>query len=86
MDALVTDTLAQKRQLEDVKKKKIIGKKTRKYNSNYLNFSFTVAERGGVEHPQCVICCKVLAADCMLPSKLKRHLTTIHEKLSENPR
>ena len=86
MDALVTDTLAQKRQVEDVNKKKSGRKRTRKYNRDYLNFGFTVAEREGVEHPQCVICCKVLAADCMLPSKLKRHLTTVHKKLSEKPR
>ena len=86
MDALVTDTSAQKRQVEDVNKEKSGRKKTRKYNSDYLNFGFTVTEREGVEHPQCVICCKVLAADCMLPSKLKRHLTTVHKKLSEKPR
>ena len=86
MDALVTDTLAQKRQVENVNKEKSGRKRTRKYNSDYLNFGFTVAEREGVEHPQCVICCKVLAADCMLPSKLKRHLTTVHKKLSEKPR
>ena len=48
-------------------------KKTGKYDSNYLNFGFTVAEREGVEHPKCVICCKVLAGECMLLSKLKRH-------------
>ena len=86
MDALVTDTLAQKRQVEDLNEEKSGRKKTRKYNSDYLNFGFTVAEREGVEHPQCVICCKVLAADCMLPSKLKRQLTTVHKKLSEKPR
>ena len=42
-------------------------------------------KREGVEHPQCVICCKVLAAECMLPSKLKRYLTTNHNNLSEKP-
>ena len=84
MEALVTDTFAQKRQVEDVNKEKSGRKKTRKYNSDYLNFGFTVAEREGVEHPHCVICCKVLAADCMLPSKLKRHFTSIHKKLSGN--
>ena len=87
MDALVTGTsLAQKRQAEDVNNEKSGRKKTRKYDSGYLNFGFTVTEREGVEHSQCVICCKVLAAECMLPSKLKRHLTTNHKKLSGKPR
>ena len=48
-------------------------------------FCFTVAERKGVKHPKCVICCKVLAAEYMLRSKLKRHLTTNHN-LSGKPR
>ena len=63
MGALVTDTLAQKRQVEDVYKEKSGRKKTTKYSSDYLNFGFTVAESKGVDHPQCVICCKVLAAE-----------------------
>ena len=87
MDAFVTGTLPQKRQVEvDVNKEKGGRKKTTKYDSSYLNFGFTVAERKGVEHLQCVIYCKVLAAECMLPSKLKRHLTTNHNNLSGKPR
>ena len=79
MDAFDASTLPQKRRIEvDVNKEKSGRKTTRKYESSYLNFGFTVAEREGVEHPQCLICCKVLAAECMLPSKLKRHLTTNH--------
>ena len=75
------------RQIEvDVNKEKSVGKKARKYDSSYLNFGFAVAAKEGVEHPQCVICCRVLAAECMLPSKLKRQLTTNHNKLSEKPR
>ena len=81
MDTLVTCTLAQRRQVEDVNKEKSGRKKTGKYDSGYLNFGFTVAEWESVEHPQCVVCCKVLAAESMLPSKLKRHLTTNHKKL-----
>ena len=57
-------------------------KKTRKYNSSYLNFDITVAEKEGAEHPQCVICYKVLAAKCVLPIKLKHHLITNHNNLS----
>ena len=75
------------RQLEvDVNKEKSERKKTRKYRSSYLNFGFTVAQREGVEHLQCVISCKVLAAECMLPSKLKRHSTTNHNNLFGKPR
>ena len=87
MDAFLTSTLPQKRQIEvDVNKEKSGRKKTRKYDSSYLNFGFTVAEREGVEHPQCVICYKVLAAECMLPNTLKRNLTTNHNNLSGKPR
>ena len=60
--------------------------KTRKHCNSYLNFGFTVAEREDVKHPQCVICCKVLAAECMLPTKQKRHLTTNHNNLSGKQR
>jgi len=57
MDAFVTGTLPQKRQVEvDVNKEKSRRMKTRKHDSNYLNFGFTVAEKECVEHPQCVIC------------------------------
>ena len=60
MDAFVTGILPQKKQIEvDANKEKSGRKKTRKYDSSYLNFGFTVAEKEGVEHPQCVICCKV---------------------------
>ena len=87
IDAFVTGTLPQKRLIEvDVNKEKTGRKKTREYGSSYLNFGFTVAERGGVEHPQCVICCQVLAAEGMLLSKLKRYSTTNHNNLSRKPR
>ena len=87
MDAFVTGTLPQKKQIEvDVNKKKSGRKKTKIYDSSYVKFGFTVAEREGVEHSQCVICSKVLAAECMLPCKLKRHLTTNHNNLSGKSR
>ena len=79
MDAFVAGTIPQKRLVElDASKQKSGRKKTRKYDSNYLNSGFTVAEKEDAEHPQCVICCKVLPAECMLPSKLERHLITNH--------
>jgi hypothetical protein len=52
-------------------------RKNRKYDS-YLDFDFTSTEADGKERPQCVVCMKVLASECMLPSKLKRHLETTH--------
>ena len=75
MKAFVTGSLPQRRHIKvDVNKEKSGRKKTTKYDCSYLNFGCTVAEREDVEHPQCVICCKVLTADCMLPIKLKPHL------------
>jgi hypothetical protein len=50
----------------------------------YLDFGLTSTEVDGEEWPQCVLCMKVLTSDvhlaseCMLPSKLKRHLETTH--------
>ena len=86
MDTFVTSTLPQKRPIEvDVNKGRSGRKKTRLYDNSYLNFGLTAAERKGVEHPQCFTCCKVLAAECMLPSKLKLYLTTNHNNLSGKP-
>ena len=44
--------MPQKRQVQlDANKQKSGRKKTRKYDSSYLNFGFTVAEKEGAEHP-----------------------------------
>ena len=87
MDTFVTSTLPQKRPIEvDVNKEKSERKKTTKFGNSFLNLGLTVSERKGVEHPQCIICCKVLAAECMLPSKLKRYLTTNHNNLWKTTR
>ncbi|KAL4084160.1 hypothetical protein QTP88_027993 [Uroleucon formosanum] len=53
--------------------------KYRKYDDSYLEFGFTSTEVNGEERPLCVLCMKVLAPECMLPSKLKRHLETNHK-------
>lgn len=53
-------------------------RKYRKYDDSYLNFGFTSVEVNHEERPQCVLCLKILAVENMLPSKLKRHLETIH--------
>ena len=45
-----------------------------------------LSSKKGIEYPQYVIGCKISAAQCMLPSKLKRHLTINHNYLSVKPR
>lgn len=52
--------------------------KTRKYNSAYLSLGFTSIIIDDEEKPQCLICTKILAADSLKPSKLKRHVETKH--------
>lgn len=61
-------------------------KKYRKYDEQYLNFGFTYIIKGDAELPQCVVCHKVLAAESMLPNKLKRHLESTHSNLQGKPR
>jgi hypothetical protein len=53
----------------------------RKYVDSYLDFGFTLTVINGEGRPQCVLCMKVLAAECMLPSKLKRHLEANHHSM-----
>jgi len=66
---------------ETVKKRKC-----RKYDDSYLDFGFTSTEINGEERPLCVLCMKVLAPECMLPSKLKRHLEANHKNTIGKPR
>ncbi|XP_046975180.1 protein FAM200B-like [Vanessa cardui] len=61
-------------------------KKYRKYDDEYLDFGFTCITKEDVELPQCVVCYKVLAAESMLPNKLKRHLELVHSDLQGKPR
>jgi hypothetical protein len=61
-------------------------RKNRKYDVRYLNVGFTSTEVDGEERPQCVLCMKVLASECMLPSKLKRHLETTHPSVVSKSR
>lgn len=51
-----------------------------------MNFGFTCITKGDVELPQCVVCHKVLAAESMLPNKLKRHLESTHSHLQGKTR
>jgi hypothetical protein len=54
--------------------KSVKKRKNGKYDDSLLYFGFTSTEVEGEERPQCVLCMKVLASECMLQSKLKRHL------------
>jgi hypothetical protein len=58
----------------------------RKYDDNYLDFGFMSTEVDGEERPQCVLYMKVLASECMLPSKLKCHLETTHPSVVSKSR
>jgi hypothetical protein len=60
--------------------------KNRKYDDSYLDFGFTSTEVDGEERPQRVLFMKVLASDCMLPSKLKRRLETTHPSIVSKSR
>jgi hypothetical protein len=58
--------------------KSVKKRKNRKYDDSCLDLGFTLTEIGGEERPQCVLCMKVLASECMLPGKLKHHLETTY--------
>jgi len=61
-------------------------RKCRKYNDSYLDFGFMSTEINGEERPLCVVCMKVLAPECMLPSKLKHHLEENHKYMIDKLR
>jgi hypothetical protein len=61
-------------------------RRNRKYDDSYLGFGCTSKEVVGEERPQCVLSMKVLASECMLPSKLKRHLETTHPSVVSKSR
>uniref|UniRef100_K7FBY5 DUF4371 domain-containing protein n=1 Tax=Pelodiscus sinensis TaxID=13735 RepID=K7FBY5_PELSI len=48
------------------------------YSEDYIKFSFTCQEKGGVDLPQCVIYFKVLGNDSVKLVKLKLHLEKCH--------
>lgn len=54
-------------------------RKDRKFDNSYLDFGFTSTEINGEKRPLCVLCMKVLTSECMLSSKLKRHLEANHK-------
>ena len=46
-----------------------------------IRCGFTTILEKGCEHPQCVVCFKVLSEHSMEPSLLKRHLSRCHPEL-----
>lgn len=50
--------------------------KARKYNEAYLSSGFTSTSAGQEERSQCAVGLKILVADKMKPTKVKRHLET----------
>ncbi len=62
--------------------------KCRKYQDSYLNYGFISFSRSkeSLPQPQCIICTKILANECMRPSKLIRHLQTTHPQYRDKPR
>jgi hypothetical protein len=60
--------------------------RNRNHDDSYLDFGFTSIHVDDEERPQCVLCMKVLASECMLPSKLKRHLETTHPNVVSKSR
>jgi Fe-S cluster assembly ATPase SufC len=61
-------------------------RKNLKYDDSYLDFGFTSTEVDGEEKPKCVLCLKILASECMLPSKLKSHLDITHPSIVSKSR
>jgi hypothetical protein len=61
-------------------------RKCRKYDNSYLDFGFTSTVVNNEERPQCALCFKVLSIECMLPSKLKRHLESVQKSDLDKPR
>jgi hypothetical protein len=53
-------------------------RKNRKYDDSYLDFGCMSTEIDAENRSQCVLCMKVLASECVLPSKLKHYLETTH--------
>ncbi|XP_076344096.1 SCAN domain-containing protein 3-like [Tachypleus tridentatus] len=60
--------------------------KYRKYDDSYLDLGFTSVDVSHEECPQCVLYLKALAPECMLLSKLKRHLETNNPNKASKPR
>ncbi|CAI5783971.1 Hypothetical predicted protein [Podarcis lilfordi] len=52
-------------------------RKYRKQDESYFYFGFISVNNE--EHPQCVLCLKILPIECMLPCKMKHHLESVYK-------
>ncbi|KRZ14060.1 Protein ZBED8 [Trichinella zimbabwensis] len=59
--------------------------KKRKYDAEYIKYSFVAVEKNGVEVPQCVVCLDTLSNDALRLTRLQRHLHHRHPELSKKP-
>ncbi|XP_072378031.1 protein FAM200C-like [Diabrotica undecimpunctata] len=57
--------------------------KKRKYNHGYIKYGFICMCKDNVEHPQCVICDKVLSNDAMRPNRPERLLSSKHNSFKD---
>jgi len=56
------------------------------YIDDYVKFGFTFIEKNDVRKLQCIVCHVVLSNDTIRPSRLGRHLTTVHPTLKCRPK
>lgn len=63
-----------------VKKQKVMSTK-RQYHEDYLKLGFTWTGDKDEPNPSCLVCGQKLSNEAMVPSKLKRHLSTKHSHL-----
>ena len=60
--------------------------KKRNYSETFLAHGFVSLPDKGQDHPQCVICNKVLTNESLKPSKLEAHLKNYHPSLQNQDR
>nr|ABF20543.1 transposase [Aedes aegypti] len=72
-----------RRKLEEELPSTSAKKKTRQYDSDYLQYGFMEDLKDKFPRPQCVICLEVLANESMRPNKLIRHLETKHPEFKD---
>ena len=52
----------------------------RRYHIDYLQYGFYWNQNESDPRPLCLLCKTILANEAMVPTKLSRHLTTIHKE------